>query len=90
MGKYKTNRALWKKHKPGFHQRTIMKARCGKKCYLGPKKRFPICIKNTCKINKYGLEAAYKRAREYMSIKGTRKYRRIANKAYHMLRRLFK
>lgn len=75
----------WIKQKPGFHQRTVMMKKCGKKCFLGPNKTFPICTKNTCRLNKKGLHAAYNRAKEYITIKGTRKYRNIANKAYRML-----
>jgi hypothetical protein len=75
----------WSKQQPGAHDRTLMKKKCGKKCFLGPNKSFPICTKNTCSINKKGLYAAYIRAREYMTIKGTRKYKKIANKAYKML-----
>lgn len=76
----------WSKEKPGAHQRTVMMKKCGKKCFLGPNKSFPICSKNTCKINKKGVRAAYMRAREYMTIKkSTRKYRTIAKKAKKML-----
>jgi len=55
----------WKNEKPSIHQRTIMLKKCGKKCFLGPKKSFPICKKNTCKISKKGVYAAYVRARQY-------------------------
>jgi hypothetical protein len=73
----------WSKQQPGYHQRTVMLKKCGKKCFLGPNKSFPICTKNTCKINKKGVLAAYVRAREYMTIKPkTRKYREIAKKAH--------
>ena len=75
----------WLKQQPNYHQRTVMLEKCGKKCFLGSKKSFPICTKNTCKVNKKGLLAAYMRAREYMKIKGTNKYRQIANKAHKML-----
>lgn len=75
----------WSKMKPSYHQRTMMMKKCGKKCFLGPKKTFPICTKNTCKVNKRGLQAAYMRAMEYKSIRGTKKYSRIANKAYKKL-----
>ena len=71
----------WSQEQPNTHQRTIMMNKCGKKCFLGPNKSFPICTKNTCKINKKGVYAAYIRAREYMTIKGTKKYTRISNKA---------
>lgn len=75
----------WAKEQPSTHQRTVMLKQCGQKCFLGPNKSFPICSKNTCKINKKGLHAAYTRAREYTTIRGTNKYRRIAKKAYKML-----
>ena len=55
----------WAKEKPGFHERTIMFKKCGKKCFLGSKKSFPICKKNTCKVSKKGVYAAYVRARQY-------------------------
>jgi len=76
----------WSKQQPGYHQRTMMLAKCGKKCFLGPNKTFPICTKNTCKRNKKGVLAAYIRAREYMTIQPkTKKYQSIAKKAKKML-----
>ena len=75
----------WSKINPGAHDRTVMLHKCGKKCFLGPNKTFPICSKNTCKINRKGVYAAYVRAREYTSIRGTRKYKKIADKAHSML-----
>lgn len=82
----------WSKLSPNSKQRTAMLKKCGKKCFLGTKKSFPICSKNTCKINKKGIHAAYVRAREYESISGTRnnrqnkyRYKAIAKKAYKML-----
>ena len=61
----------WKALSPGSRARTVMKAKCGTKCFLGPKneKCFPICEKGTCKINKKGLVAAYIRAHQQSSIK---------------------
>ena len=55
----------WKREKPTHHQRTVMMKRCGKKCFLGPQKTFPICKKNTCKISSRGVYSAYIRARQY-------------------------
>jgi hypothetical protein len=76
----------WSKQQPGTHQRTMMKHKCGKKCFLGPNNTFPICTKNTCKINRKGVYSAYIRAREYMTIKNkSKKYSRIASKAKHLL-----
>jgi hypothetical protein len=55
----------WKNEKPGYHQKTIMLKKCGKKCFLGPNKSFPICKKNTCTITSKGVYSAYIRARQY-------------------------
>jgi hypothetical protein len=55
----------WKKEKPSYQQRSIMLKSCGKKCFLGSKKSYPICKKNTCKISSKGVYSAYIRARQY-------------------------
>jgi hypothetical protein len=55
-----------------------MLKRCGKKCFLGPDKKFPICIKNTCKRSSKGVYAAYIRARQYH-------YKNISKKANNLL-----
>ncbi len=73
----------WKKRKPSYHQRTVMLQKCGKRCFLGTRKSFPICSKNTCKINTKGVYAAYIRARQYSS-KG-RKYKTVATKGKKLL-----
>ncbi len=61
----------WAKMAPGTHERTVMQKDCGSKCFLGPTTEncFPICAKNTCKINTKGIYAAYVRAKEYASPK---------------------
>jgi hypothetical protein len=82
----KSDRKGWKNEKPSFHQRTVMLKKCGRKCFLGPGKTFPICKKNTCKVSRKGIYAAYIRANEYKTIKkGTRKYRNISKRARKML-----
>ena len=55
----------WKNQKPGYHSRTVMLKRCGKKCFLGPNKSYPICSKNTCKVNKKGVYSAYIRSKQF-------------------------
>jgi len=55
----------WKNIQPRYHQKTIMLKKCGRKCFLGPKKSFPICKKNTCKVSSKGVYSAYIRARQY-------------------------
>jgi len=76
----------WSKQKPSRAQRTMQLKKCGKKCFLGPNKSFPICIKNTCKKSRKGVSAAYIRAKEFTTIKGTKKYKKIENKAARMLK----
>jgi hypothetical protein len=71
----------WKREKPGYHQKTVMLAKCGKKCFLGPETSFPICKKNTCKISSKGVYSAYIRARQY-------KHRTVANKAKKLLKKM--
>ena len=61
----------WSKMAPNDKQRTKMYKKCGKKCFLGTRKRgakhpdFPICKKNTCNISSPGLWAAYIRAKQW-------------------------
>ena len=62
----------WGKIATNGSQRTRMYKKCGKKCFLGTKTKgdkkhpdFPICAKNTCKVNKKGLWAAFIRARQW-------------------------
>jgi hypothetical protein len=69
----------WKREKPGFHEKTIMLKKCGKKCFLGPNKSFPICKKKTCKVSRRGVYAAYVRAHQY-------KYAKISAKAKKLLK----
>lgn len=70
----------WKREKPGVHQKTMMIKRCGKKCFLGPNMTFPICKKNTCKVSKKGVYAAYVRARQYHRNKISKKAKRMLRK----------
>jgi hypothetical protein len=87
--------AGWSNEKPSRKERTIMKENCGRKCFLGPQKSFPICIKGTCDVSDKGTWAAYIRAREWGSkhkrVKAknrTKKvYKRIAKKSRIMLRK---
>jgi hypothetical protein len=71
----------WKNEQPGFHEKTIMLKRCGRKCFLGPVKSFPICKKNTCKISRKGVYSAYIRARQY-------KHNNISKKAKKILKKI--
>lgn len=68
----------WHKIKPGYHKRRVMFATCGRKCFLRPPYRYPICQSaQTCKINRKGLMAGYIRARQFHDRIATRKARNI-------------
>ena len=71
----------WKNDKPGVRQRSIMMRKCGKKCFLGPNKSYPICTKNTCKINSKGVYSAYIRSRQFHK-------RSISQKANKLLKKM--
>lgn len=86
----------WKREKPSTYERTVMMRKCGKKCFLGPNKSFPICKKNTCKISKKGVYAAHVRAREWghkriiykgrsLPKYGQKTYKNIAKKSKRLL-----
>jgi hypothetical protein len=67
----------WKNQKPGYHQRTVMLNKCGRKCFLGPEKSYPICTKNTCKVNSKGVYSAYIRSRQFHRTNISRKAKRL-------------
>ncbi len=83
----------WTRMSPGTHERTLMYRRCGKTCFLGTQKSFPICRKNTCSVSPAGVQTAYIRAREMTrrakdgTIHSHNKsyYSRIANRAKRIL-----
>lgn len=84
--KIKKNKSLWKNQRPSTHQRTVMRKRCGKKCFLGTKKSFPICRKNTCMRSKAGIHAAYVRARQYHRLKIASKARKLMRGGMKLIR----
>lgn len=72
----------WAKEKPGHHQKTAMRHKCGPQCFLGPGTSYPVCKKNTCTISKKGVYSAYIRSRQY-------KKKNISNKAKRMISSYF-
>ena len=70
----------WEREKPGYHQRTVMLKRCGRKCFLGPGKSYPICTKKTCKINPRGVYSAFIRSRQYHRKNISRKANQLLKK----------
>jgi len=78
----------WSALSPGGHERTVMLDKCGKKCFLGRDKTFPICAAGSCSHNQKGISAACIRGRQMSSprakkVKGRSKayYNRIAQRA---------
>jgi len=78
----------WSALSPGGHERTVMMDKCGKHCFLGRDKTFPICAAGTCRHNQKGISAACIRGRQMSSprgknVKGRSKayYNRIAQRA---------
>jgi len=62
--------------------RSAVLSKCGRRCFLGPEKTFPICARlgsgagsraGTCKVDRRGVVAAYSRAREWASITARKK-----------------
>lgn len=79
MAKSRSVTRGWNRQKPSYHQRTIMLKKCGRKCFLGPGKSYPICSKNTCKINKKGVYSAYIRSRQFHKRNISKKARKLLN-----------
>jgi hypothetical protein len=69
----------WSKQAPNQTERRKMLERCGKKCFLG-KATYPICKKNTCKISKKGVWAAYVRSRQTHTRRVSAKAKRLLEK----------
>lgn len=91
--------AGWAKKAPHGKQRTKMLCKCGRKCFLGPNKKFPICNKGTCKINPKGVYASYVRSRQWGNKKTSyvkrsaptmkrSTYSKIASKAKKILKKM--
>lgn len=95
----------WSRRAPkSIGQRSAVLSKCGRRCFLGTGKTFPICARlgsgNTCKIDRRGVQAAYSRAREWAAItarkKGSsmkaarshRKYTAVARRAKAILSKL--
>lgn len=83
----------WTRTNPGYYERTVMLKKCGKKCFLGSQKTFPICARGTCKVSRAGVQSAYIRAREMVrrsrektiSKHGKSYYYEVAKKARNLL-----
>ena len=61
-------------------ERSALLAKCGHRCFLGPRKTFPICPRlgsgsgsGSCKVDRRGVAAAYSRAREWAAITARKK-----------------
>jgi hypothetical protein len=67
----------WKREKPSYKQRSVMLKQCGRKCFLGPGKSYPICTKNTCKVNPKGVYSAFIRSKQFHNKNISRKANKI-------------
>ena len=73
-------------------ERSALLSKCGRRCFLGPGKTFPICARlvsrvgsRTCKVDRRGVAAAYSRARQWAAI--TARKKRSSSKAASAHRR---
>jgi hypothetical protein len=73
----------WSRDAPkSIGERSAVLSKCGRRCFLGPGKTFPICARlgsgagagsGACKVDRRGVAAAYSRAREWASITARKK-----------------
>jgi len=70
-------------------ERSALLSKCGRRCFLGTGKTFPICPRlgsesgsRDCKVDRRGVAAAYSRAREWAAITA-RKKRTVAGRQAH-------
>lgn len=73
----------WSRDAPkSIGDRSAVLSKCGRRCFLGPGKTFPICARlgsgagsgsGTCKVDRRGVAAAYSRAREWAAITARKK-----------------
>jgi hypothetical protein len=94
----------WSRDAPkSIGDRSAVLSKCGRRCFLGPGKTFPICARlgsgmGTCKVDPRGVAAAYSRAREWASItarkkgkkasRAHRRYTAVARRAKAILSKL--
>ena len=82
----------WSRDAPkSVGDRSAVLSKCGRRCFLGPGKTFPICARvgsgagtgsGTCKIDRRGVAAAYSRAREWAAITAHKKSKKAAHRRY--------
>ena len=69
-------------------ERSALLSKCGRRCFLGSRKTFPICPRlgasgsRSCKVDRRGVAAAYSRAREWASITARKKRTSAAHRRY--------
>lgn len=95
----------WSRDAPkSIGDRSAVLSKCGRRCFLGPGKTFPICARlgsgsGTCKVDRRGVAAAYSRAREWAAItarkkrtasgaRAHRRYTAVAHRAKAILSKL--
>ena len=90
--KYRVSSSKWSRVAPKtVGDRSALLSKCGRRCFLGPGKTFPICARlgsgdgGACKISRRGVVAAYSRARQWAAI--TERKKRSSTKAASAHRR---
>ena len=81
----------WSRDAPNtVGERSAVLSKCGRRCFLGPSKTFPVCARlgsgagsGTCKVDRRGVLAAYIRAREWASITARKKGSKRADARSH-------
>ena len=82
----------WSRDAPkSIGDRSAVLSKCGRRCFLGPGKTFPICARlgsgsgagaGTCKVDRRGVAAAYSRAREWVAITARKKRTAVGARAH--------
>ena len=87
--KYRMSSSKWSRVAPKtVGDRSALLSKCGRKCFLGPGKTFPICARlgasgsRHCKIDRRGVVAAYSRARQWAAITARKKRTSSAHRRY--------
>jgi len=97
-GSHRSSRG-WSRIAPrSVGERSAVLSKCGRRCFLGPGKTFPICARlgsgsgsgsgsGACKIDRRGVAAAYSRAREWAAItaRAHRRHTAVARRARAIL-----
>ena len=86
--KYRVSSSKWSRVAPKtVGDRSALLSKCGRRCFLGPGKTFPICARlgsgsRHCNVDRRGVVAAYSRARQWAAITARKKRTSAAHRRY--------